>query len=382
MIYLDHAATTFPKPAPVQEAIARALQEEIGNPGRSSHQWARRADAIVAKGRRLLNELLNGVGPDQVIFTLNGTDALNLAIKGVLRPGDHVVTGRLEHNSVRRPIAGLVGRGVTVTTIEPDAMGTYSPASVREALRPSTRLVALTHASNVLGTVQPIEEIGAVCRSAGVLLLVDAAQTAGCWPIDVRSMQIDLLAAPGHKSLFGPMGVGFLYVAPGVRLTPWREGGTGGGSERELHPSELPEALEAGTPNVPGIAGLSAGIEWIKEQGGASTIAERERIWTDRLFERLASLPSLECWEKADRSRRLPMAVFRVPGLSPHEIAMILDSSFGIGVRAGLHCAPGAHDFLGWSPEGGIRVSGSALSTAAEIDALASALEELVSSPT
>src|SRR5881275_1591189 len=268
MIYLDNAATSFPKPEPVYQALDRFARQDLANPGRAGHKMALAAERALDDGRHLLNQFFHGEGPERFVFTLNCTDALNMAFKGILAEGDHVITTDLEHNSVSRPLRKMELDGrITLTRLNADGGGTIDPDAVRRAVTPKTRLVALTHASNVLGTVQPVAEVGAVVRERGPLLLVDAAQTAGVVPIDVRAMHIDLMAFPGHKSLMGPTGTGALYVGPRARVGAWREGGTGGDSSSETQPKEFPYFLEGGTPNVLGVAGLAAGIRFVQEQG-------------------------------------------------------------------------------------------------------------------
>src|SRR5436190_7984797 len=241
MIYLDNAATSFPKPESVYQALDRFARSSLANPGRAGHRMALAAEHALDDARHRLNQLFRGQGPERFVFTLNCTDALNIALKGALRPGDHVVTTDLEHNSVSRPLRALELDGaITLTRVTADGSGTIDPDAVRRAVTPTTRLIALGHASNVLGTVQPVAEVGRVAREHDLLVLVDAAQTAGVLPIDVQAMHIDLLAFPGHKSLLGPTGTGALYVGPRVELRPWREGGTGGDSASETQPRELP----------------------------------------------------------------------------------------------------------------------------------------------
>src|SRR5215472_12528147 len=268
MIYLDNAATSFPKPEAVYQALDRFARQDLANPGRAGHKMALAAERALDDTRHLLNQFFHGEGPDRFIFTLNCTDGLNMGFKGVLTEGDHVITTDLEHNSVSRPLRAmeLAGR-ITLTRIKADSGGTINPDDFRKAITPHTRLIALTHASNVLGTVQPIAEVGRIAREQDLLFLVDAAQTAGVVPIDVQSSSIDLLAFPGHKSLLGPTGTGALYAGPRARLRAWREGGTGGDSSSETQPREFPYYLEGGTPNVLGIAGLAAGVLYVQEQG-------------------------------------------------------------------------------------------------------------------
>src|SRR4051812_27586862 len=268
MIYLDNAATSFPKPESVYQALDRFARSDLANPGRAGHKMALAAERALDEARHLLNQLFRGKEPERFVFTLNCTDALNMAFKGVLADGDHVITTDLEHNSVSRPLRALELAGrITLTPTPADAGGTVNPDEVRRAVTRHTRLIAMTHASNVLGTIQPVAAVGRIAREHDALFLVDAAQTAGVVPIDVQEMGIDLLAFPGHKCLLGPTGTGALYVGPRARVRAWREGGTGGDSASETQPCEFPYLLEGGTPNVLGIAGLAAGVRHVLEQG-------------------------------------------------------------------------------------------------------------------
>src|SRR3954447_17891888 len=267
MIYLDNAATSFPKPEAVYQALDHFARTSLANPGRAGHRMAMAAERTLDECRHALNQFFRGEGVERWIFTHNCTDGLNLAIKGVLKPGDHVITSDLEHNSVSRPLRKMEKDGKISLTRLASKEGYLDPEDVRAALTPKTSLVALTHASNVLGTVQPIEAIAAIVRAAGALFLVDAAQSAGVVPIDLRATPIDLLAFPGHKALYGPTGTGALYVGPRATPRAWREGGTGGDSSSETQPNLMPYFLEGGTPNVLGVAGLAAGIAWVAERG-------------------------------------------------------------------------------------------------------------------
>ncbi|MGL4551855.1 MAG: aminotransferase class V-fold PLP-dependent enzyme, partial [Gemmataceae bacterium] len=263
-IYLDNAATSFPKPESVYQAMDAFARRSLGNPGRSGHQMAQASEAALDDCRHRLNQLLGGAEVDRWAFTLNGTDALNMAIKGTLDAGDHVITTDLEHNSVSRPLRALEVAGVIALTRVPASRdGTIDPEAVRAAWRPRTRMVAMTHASNVLGTVQPAEAIARLTRERDGLFLLDAAQTAGVLPIDAERMLVDLLAVPGHKSLMGPTGTGALYAGPRAVLRAWREGGTGGDSSTPTQPKDFPYYLEGGTPNVLGVAGLVAGLNFV-----------------------------------------------------------------------------------------------------------------------
>jgi cysteine desulfurase family protein len=376
MIYLDNAATSFPKPEPVYQALDAFARQSLANPGRAGHKMALAAERALDDGRHELNQLFHGHAPERWAFTLNCTDALNMAFKGVLADGDHVITTDLEHNSVSRPLRALELAGrITLTRLLADTGGTIDVDAMRRAITPRTRLIALTHASNVLGTIQPVADVGRVAREHDLLLLVDAAQTAGVVPIDVQEMNIDLLAFPGHKSLLGPTGTGALYVGPRARVRAWREGGTGGDSSSETQPRELPYFLEGGTPNVLGIAGLTAGVRYVCQQG-PERIHAHELALTERLCARLDELGH-EVFGHRDFARRVGTISFRTSALAAAELGGILDEAFDIAVRPGLHCAPYIHRAIGTYPDGTVRVSPGPFNTAGDIDALANALAEV-----
>jgi cysteine desulfurase family protein len=378
MIYLDNAATSFPKPEPVYRALDQFARQSLANPGRAGHKMALAAERALDDARHLLSVLFHGAAPERFAFTLNCTDALNMAFKGVLQDSDHVVTTDLEHNSVSRPLRKMELDGrITLTRLRADGGGTIDPDDVRRAITAKTRLVALTHASNVLGTVQPVTEAGAIVRERGPLFLVDAAQTAGVVPIDVRAMHIDLLAFPGHKSLLGPTGTGALYAGPRAQLRAWREGGTGGDSSSETQPRDFPYFLEGGTPNVLGVAGLAAGIKWVQEHGIDRT-RQHEVSLCERLGRRLDEMGGFEVFGHRDMARRVGTLSFRSEALPAAELGGILDQAFDIAIRPGLHCAPYIHRSLGTHPEGTVRVSPGPFNTEADIDALAQALAEIV----
>jgi cysteine desulfurase/selenocysteine lyase len=377
MIYLDNAATSFPKPESVYQALDRFARTDLANPGRAGHKMALAAERCLDDGRHLLNQFFHGVSPDRFIFTLNCTDALNMAFKGVLQDGDHVITTDLEHNSVSRPLRAMEKAGrISLTRLAADGGGTVDPVSVAKAITPKTRLVALTHGSNVLGTVQPIVEIGAIVRERDALFLVDCAQTAGVIPVDVQLMNIDLLAFPGHKSLLGPTGTGALYVGRRAKVGAWREGGTGGDSSSETQPTEFPYFLEGGTPNVLGVAGLIAGVKWVQEQG-LGKIHGHEVGLVERLWKKLDEIGGYQVFGHRDHSRRVGTISFRSDGLPAPEIGGILDQAFEIAIRPGLHCAPYVHKAIGTFPDGAVRVSPGPFNTEADIDALANALAEI-----
>lgn len=379
MIYLDNAATSFPKPEAVYLAMDTFARQSLANPGRAGHKMALAAEHALDDARHRLNRFFKGRSPDRWIFTLNGTDALNMAMKGVLQDGDHVITTDLEHNSVSRPLVALAEAGrIDLTRIPANSGGTIDPQAVRAAINPKTRLVALTHASNVLGTIQPIADIAEVCRQVSdqILILVDAAQTAGVVPIDLQAVPIDLLAFPGHKGLFGPTGTGALYVAPRVTLRPWREGGTGGDSSTPTQPKEYPYYLEGGTPNVLGVAAMVAGLDFV-EKTTLEVIRQHEVDLCDRLRNRLQETGDFEFFGHTNPDQRVGTISFRSQSLPAPELGGILDQAFDIAVRPGLHCSPYIHRAVGSYPEGLVRVSPGPFNTPDDIDQLVEALKEI-----
>lgn len=379
MIYLDNAATSFPKPEVVYRTLDEFARTSLANPGRTSHRMALAAEHVIKDCRHRLNQLFNGVGPERFVFTLNCTDALNIAIKGVLKSGDHVITTDLEHNSVSRPLQALaLANVISLTRLAADSSGTVDPDSVRRAVRPNTRLIAITHASNVLGTLQPLMDVSGIARGCGALLLVDAAQTAGVVPIDLQALGIDMLAFPGHKGLLGPTGTGALYVRPGIEISPWREGGTGGDSASVVQPRDWPFYLEGGTPNVLGIAGLLAGVQYVQERG-VDAVRRHEGALIERLARRLEVLPGITIYGHLDAAQRVGTLSFNFDGMASTDLGNILDTSFDIAIRPGMHCAPYLHKALGTFPEGAVRVSAGPFNTEADIDQLAAALAEVMS---
>jgi len=379
MVYLDNASTSFPKPECVYQALDNFARNDLANPGRAGHKMALSAEHMLDDCRHRLNQFLKGAGPERFIFTLNCTDALNMAFKGFLNEGDHVITSDLEHNSVSRPlrVMELAGK-ITLTRIASSAEGFLDPKAIEQAITPKTRLVAITHASNVLGTIQPIGDIGAICKSRGVTFLVDGAQTAGVVPIDIAAQNIDLLACPGHKSLFGPTGTGFLYVAPSIQLRTWREGGTGGDSSTETQPTLMPYWLEGGTPNVLGVAGLNAGLKWVTQEG-VESIHKREMELVGQLREGLRSIEAIQLMGSDNLHQTVATVSFRSDMLPAPEIGSILDQAFEIAVRSGLHCSPYIHKAQGSFPDGLVRISPGAFNTPADIEKVVAALKEILS---
>jgi cysteine desulfurase/selenocysteine lyase len=379
MIYLDNAATSFPKPEPVYQALDRFARTSLANPGRAGHRMAVAAERTLDDLRHALNQFFGGESPDRWILTHNCTDGLNLAIKGVLRPGDHVITTDLEHNSVSRPLRALEKAGVIGLTRVASEAGYVAPEAIAAALNPKTALVAMTHTSNVLGTVQPIERIAPLVRASGALFLVDAAQSAGVIPIDLRSTAIDFLAFPGHKALYGPTGTGALYVGPRSdgKIRPWREGGTGGDSSSETQPSLYPYFLEGGTPNVLGVAGLAAGLAWVQQQG-PENLRRHEVDLLQRVVDWALASDGWQVagrWEPATHAGALSLIV--PESLSPQDLGSILDVSFDIAVRPGLHCAPYIHRTLGSFPDGTLRLSPGPFTTDEQIGTFLNALTEI-----
>jgi len=378
MIYLDNAATSFPKPKRVYDRMDQFLREEAANPGRSGHRLSVQAESQIVQARSLLAKLFNVKQAERIIFTLNCTDSLNIAIKGALKEGDHVITTYMEHNSVLRPLNALEAIGkISMTKIKPHGEGFIDLAEIKKAIKKNTKLIVVTHASNVIGVVQPIREIGKIAREAGVLFLVDAAQTAGVISIDVEKDFIDLLAFPGHKALYGPPGTGGLYVGERTKLVPWREGGTGFNSESQIHPETLPFLLEGGTPNSVGIVGLREGVEFILEEG-IEKIQTHERALVQKLRSELSSIPGVKLYGANDVKRSVSPVSFTVEGIEPQEFSLILDESFHIAARAGLHCAPLMHETLGTAPQGSIRFSPGYFNTLNEIEKAAQAVKEIL----
>jgi len=377
-IYLDNAATSFPKPPCVYERMEKFLREESANPGRSGHRMSVEAEASVERARALLAKFFGAKDSTRIAFTLNCTDALNMAIKGVIQEGDHVITSVLEHNSVLRPLHALQEEGhIELTKIKPDVETILNPEDIRKAIKDETRLVVLTHASNVTGALQPIREIGKIVRDEGALFLVDAAQTAGALSINVEKDFIDLLAFPGHKSLLGPTGTGGLYVGERVKnISPWREGGTGMGSEHPTHPEEFPYVLEGGTPNTVGIVGLAEGLKFVAEKG-IDSIRAHELKLMKKLREGLEPLKKIKIFGPKLADKATAALSFTIEGLEPADVGVVLDQSFSIAVRAGLHCAPLMHQFLNTSPFGTIRVSPGIFNSADDIEVLLSALKQI-----
>jgi len=379
-IFLDNAATSFPKPQSVYQALEETVRRLGISPGRGSYSLALDAGRLVYEVRETLAEFFNIIDPSRVVFCANATEAINLALFGLLQPGDRVVTTTMEHNAVVRPLHALSARGVEVVKVPVDAIGQVASKSIREAAiagGKTARLVVLSHCSNVTGTIQPIEEIGCWCREHGVLFMVDAAQSAGLLPINVQDMGIDLLAAAGHKSLLGPPGTGFLYLAEGLRPTPLIYGGTGGNSDSLQMPENLPERLECGTLNTPALAGLKAGIEFIEDRG-REQIRRHKTALLEQFLYGLRKLPGAQIHGPGQAENLGGAVSFTLANRDPSEIGFVLDTEYGICVRTGLHCAPEAHRSIGTLPTGTIRVSPGFDNTPSDIDLLLRALDKMI----
>jgi cysteine desulfurase family protein len=369
MVYFDNAATSFPKPRQVVDAIGHFLTHVSGSAGRSGHHLSVEAGRTVYSAREALAELLHVDDPLRIVFGHNVTEALNLALKGLLRPGNHVITSSVEHNSVMRPLRVLERHGVKLTVVCCSKDGTLDPRDVERAIGPATRLIVLNHASNVIGTLLPVREVSRIARKSGLLLLVDAAQTAGCYPIDVDADGIDLLAFTGHKGLLGPTGTGGLVIGPRVPLDefePLMEGGTGSRSELEEQPDFLPDKFEGGTANAAGLAGLAAGVRFVLERG-VTVVREHERRLTELLINGLASTASAMVYGPQDASRQTATVSFNLAGLECSETALRLDDEFGILCRPGLHCSPATHRTIGTFPAGTVRFSLGVFNTEEEV---------------
>ncbi len=372
MLYLDNAATSFPKPEAVYRAVDHVLRNIGGNAGRGGHRMALEAARVVFLARERMATLIGAPDSSRVVFTKNATEAINLAVKGLgIEAPARVVSTTFEHNSLAKAVRALGGGGVEVVLLEPDEEGFISLKDVEKAITRGAALLAVSHASNVFGAIQDISSMGRLCRDHGVVFLVDAAQTTGAVPLDVEAMNIDILATTGHKALFGPQGTGFLYVREGIELSPLIEGGTGD----EASVLEMPERLEAGTLNTPGIGGLKAGVDFVLSRG-VEKIRKHEISLMKELLEGLSSIKGVSLIGPPDAKDRVSLVVFNVEGLYPVPLGLGLDQGHSIMVRSGTHCAPSAHRTAGTYPEGGVRVSPGFFNTTSEIEIFLTALEE------
>lgn len=376
-IYLDNAATSHPKPESVYRAVERALRQGA-SPGRGSYQQALVAERLVFDTREAIAGLFNASDSERIIFTANATTAINQALFGLLKAGDRVVTTSLEHNAVTRPLRALQDRGVEVVKAAADPLsGIVSQQTLKAVcLEAPTRLLLVNHCSNVFGSLQPVEGLGEWCHKQGILFMIDGSQSAGSVPIDFQDLQVDLFAAPGHKSLLGPQGTGFLYVDKKLALTPLIYGGTGANSHSNLPPEELPERLECGTFNLPGLAGLQAAAEFI-DQTGIEMIRQHELKILDLLLAGLRQIDGVVLYGPTATEQRGAAVSFNIRNRDPAEIGFILDHEEKIAVRVGLHCAPDAHRTINTYPQGTVRVSPGFFTTEAELELFLNAVTRI-----
>ncbi len=377
--YFDHAATSWPKPPEVTEAMSACMQEYAANPGRGSHRMAVKSGRVIMETRMRLAKLFGIANPNDISFQASTTAALNTAIKGFVKSGDHVICTGVEHNSVRRPLEYVKRtRGVELTYAKTDAYGNVDLEDLKAQLKSNTRLVVCNHGSNLLGTIAPIRDIAAICRraSSACKLLVDAAQTAGTVPIHVGEMGIDMLAFPGHKGLLGPQGTGGLYIAPDLEVEPLLHGGTGSQSEAVDQPTIRPDRYESGTLNTPGIAGLGAGVKFILAET-VEAIERKEREMIAKLHEGLQGIAGVQVLGPPLGKPRTGLISFLMNGIDASELAFILDQSFRIAVRAGFHCTPLAHQTAGTLETGAVRASIGYYTTSADIDVFIQAIQQI-----
>ncbi len=377
-LYFDNAATSWPKPETVYRAGEIQMRQACGNPGRSGHTRTLEGDRMIYRAREALARLFNVPDPARIVFTCNATDALNIALKGYLKEGDHVICTAMEHNSVLRPLGRLRRDGVIETTVIPcSEEGFPDLAYLETAYQSNTRLLVINHASNVTGTIMPLENMIHSAHSRGSAVLVDAAQTAGTVVIDLGTIGADMMAFTGHKGLLGPTGTGGLYVRPGVNLEPLREGGTGSQSETDFHPESMPERLEAGTLNITGLAGLLEGVNFI-QQTGLKAIRAHEKDIRSFIYSRLQTIPEITLYGPENADQCCCIISFTVKNVDSGEVGYILESSYGILCRTGLHCAPLGHKAIGTFPEGTVRISPGYFTNQDDAEFLVGAIKEIV----
>ncbi|MEF2805346.1 MAG: aminotransferase class V-fold PLP-dependent enzyme [Massilistercora timonensis] len=375
MIYLDNAATTMHKPKEVIDAVVEAMTS-LGNAGRGANEASLSAARIIYDAREKLCRFFNGEDPRQIVFTSNSTESLNIAVKGLLEPGDHVITTMLEHNSVLRPLYEMEKKGVALTIIKADKRGRFSLEEMEAAIRPETKMIVCTNGSNLTGNYVDIGKVGEMAHRHDVLFVVDASQTAGVFPIDVRNMQVDVLCFTGHKGLLGPQGTGGMYVREGLAIRPLKSGGSGVQTYSKTHPREMPTALEAGTLNGHGIAGLRAGVEYI-ENTGLDTIRAREQELMWRFYEGVKEIPGVTVYGDFDSRERCAIVSLNIGDYDSSEVSDALLTEYGISTRPGGHCAPLMHEALGTVEQGAVRFSFAHSNTEEEVDIAINAVREL-----
>lgn len=375
MIYMDNAATTMRKPKEVVEAVVNAMNS-MGNAGRGANEASLSAARVIYETRELLAEFFGAENPKQIVFTNNSTESLNIAIKGILNSKDHVITTMLEHNSVLRPLYEMEEKGIELSIIKSDPKGKISYQEMEEAIRSNTKAIICTHGSNLTGNMIDIEKVGKIAKKHGLLFVVDASQTAGVYPIDVQKMNIDLLCFTGHKSLLGPQGTGGLYVREGVQVRPLKTGGSGVQTYSKTHPAEMPTALEAGTLNGHGIAGLHAALLYLKEEG-IETIREKELEYMWQFYHGVENIPNVKVYGDFETEKRCPIVTLNIGDYDSSEVSDELLVEYGISTRPGAHCAPLMHEALGTVEQGAVRFSFSHYNTKEEVETAIRAIKEL-----
>lgn len=376
MVYFDNAATTYPKPDIVYERIMTAMKDYGANPGRSGHKMALKASRGIFETRELIGKLFNISNPLNIILTFNATESLNLGIKGLLKPGDHVITTSMEHNSVLRPIKYMEQFGIENTIVKCDNKGRLKVSDIEKSIKNNTKLIVNTHVSNLTGTIMPIADIGKIARDKGIVYMVDAAQSAGVYDIDVEEMNIDLLAFPGHKGLLGPQGTGGLYIRDNIELTGLFQGGTGSASHSLDQPNIFPDKYESGTTNAPGIIGLGAGIKFIFEKG-IENIRIYEEELTKHFIEEASKIDGIILYGPCNVQDQGAVVSLNIKDADSSEVSYILDEEYDIAVRPGLHCAPLAHETIGTLEQGVVRFSFGIFNTHDEIEYAIKALKEI-----
>jgi cysteine desulfurase family protein len=376
MYYLDNAATTFPKPQQVYDKIYKVMTEYGANPGRSGHKLAIKAGREIYATRELLAGFFNVKDPFNIVFTASATESLNIAIKGILKTGDHIITTSMEHNSVLRPIKELEKIGVEHTIVWANDLGQIDVDRIKNEIKENTKMIVTTHISNLTGTIMPIEEIAKIAKKYGVIYLVDAAQSAGVYDIDISRLGMDLLAFPGHKSLLGPQGTGGLYIREGLDIDNLMQGGTGSDSHSLIHPNIMPDKFESGTPNSPGIIGLGEGINFINNTGIAN-IRKYEEELTEHFIREASKIDGLTIYGPKNTDLQAAVVALNLDNMDSSELAYILNEEFDIYVRPGLHCAPLAHKTIGTLDQGAVRFSFGYFNNHEEIEYSIKALNKI-----
>ncbi|MDO4670034.1 MAG: aminotransferase class V-fold PLP-dependent enzyme [Aerococcus sp.] len=375
MIYLDNGATTLKKPDVVKEAVMAAL-DHLGNAGRGGTETALSSARVIFEARERLNRLINGESADHIVFTANITESLNTAIQGLFKPGDHIITTALEHNSVLRPCYLMAERGVELTILPADEKGNIHLSNLKATIRPNTKGIVVTHASNLTGNITPVKEISRIAHEHGVLVILDAAQTCGARPIDVKDLDVDVFCFTGHKSLMGPQGTGGMYIRPGVDIAPLKAGGTGIDTFSHTQPAEYPTHLEAGTMNSHGIAGLSAAVGYLLEYG-VDRIEQEEMALYQRFIQGVRDLPNVTLYGDIDATAHAPIVTLNIGDMDSADVGMALADRYDIIVRTGGHCAPLMHQTFHTEQQGAVRFSLSHYTTTAEIDTAIQAVREI-----